>query len=580
MSSVPLPKTAPLAPATRQRAVTLPAERLIAMGLSPALARIYASRICDESELDLSLAQLPPPLGLSGIDCAAARLARAVQRDERILISGDYDCDGATATAVLVAALGALGAKTVSYVIPDRVRMGYGLTCALVDEAAAFKPDLLITVDSGISSFEGVARATELGWDVIVTDHHLPGVRLPEAYAIVNPNLPGERFPSRNLAGVGVAFYLALATRAGLRESGTPPETESFSALLDLVALGTVADVVALDHTNRILVEAGLRRIRAGKARPGIAALIEAGGRDARTLTSQDIAFGLGPLVNAAGRLADMRLGIECLLERDTERARGLARQLAAINTERREIERTMREEASVLADAKIAALGSVPDALCLYDSSWHEGVVGLVAGRVKERLHRPVIAFARGASGLLKGSARSIPGVHVRDALALVDARHPGLIDKFGGHAMAAGLGITESALPAFEAAFAESVGALALPSAFSPITETDGALAVDEITMETADALAQAGPWGQGFPEPLFDGEFEVAEIRYMGGRHARLTLRASGKLVRAQAVAFHIEQGGFSPRPGKQRLLYRLRPAQWNGERYAQMVIEAAC
>ncbi|MFP5306249.1 MAG: single-stranded-DNA-specific exonuclease RecJ [Gammaproteobacteria bacterium] len=503
--------------------------------LHPVLRRVYAARGVGQAELALDLGALLPPADLLGIDAAAARVADAIGRRETIVIAGDYDADGATGTAVAVLGLRALGAADVHYVVPDRFRMGYGLSPALAEAAAATGASLLVTVDNGIASVAGVARARQLGMSVVVTDHHLPGSELPDADAIVNPNQPGCRFASKALAGVGAVFYLLLALRAELRRRGAFAQRAepNLAELLDLVAIGMVADVVRLDHNNRILVEQGLRRIRAGRTRPGVAALLRCAGRDAQRLGSLDLGFALAPRINAAGRLDDMRAGIECLLAADAEQAAPLASALDRFNRERRQIQEQMQ----------LDALDRVDDAgvvgLSLFDPAWHEGVVGLVASKLKELRHRPVIAFARGQQGgELKGSGRSIPGLHLRDVLAAIDARHPGLIRRFGGHAMAAGLSLDEARLAEFGAAFDAECAAQLDEVALQRVMETDGPLEGPELHLDTARALEHAGPWGQGFAEPLFEGVFDIADARTMGadGEHVRYRLRHEGGIVGA--------------------------------------------
>lgn len=519
--------------------------------LHPVLRRAYASRgLTAAADLPLELRALLPPAGLTGIDAAGELLMAAILAQKRIVIAGDYDADGATATAVAVLGLRALGAAHVDYVVPNRFTMGYGLSPALTEMALAKGAGLLVTVDNGIASLAGVAAANAAGLPVLITDHHLAGDELPAAAAIVNPNQPGCAFASKHLAGVGVMFYVLLALRARLRTTGYFAERPepNLAELLDLVALGTVADVVKLDHNNRILVAQGLARIRAGRARPGLQALLQAAGRVQMHINSGDLGFVLGPRLNAAGRLEDMTVGIECLLAPTAETARALAGQLDSLNRERRDIETQMRDEALELA-ASNSDVG-----VCLFDSGWHEGVVGLVASRVKDRLHRPVIAFARATEeGVLKGSGRSIKGLHLRDAMAAVDARHPGLIVRFGGHAMAAGLTLPETALADFSAAFDAECRARLDADALEEVLETDGELDDTELHLETAHALEQAGPWGQGFPEPRFEGHFEVIETRALGadGRHIKYRLRLPGG-GQVEAMDFNgaerlVERGG---------------------------------
>ncbi|HET8882032.1 MAG TPA: single-stranded-DNA-specific exonuclease RecJ [Solimonas sp.] len=492
--------------------------------LHPVLRRVYAMRGLTAAELELDAAHLLPPAGLRGIDAAAARVSEAIANGEGIVIAGDYDADGATGVAVAIVGLRALGAARVVYVVPDRFRMGYGLSPALAELAAQTGASLLITVDSGIASHAGVAHAKSLGLSVIVTDHHLAAAELPDADAIVNPNQPDCAFASKHLAGVGVMFYLLLAVRARLRGGGrfAARSEPNLAGLLDLVAIGTVADVVKLDYNNRILVSQGLARIRAGRARPGVQALLQVAGRDPARLTASDLGFVLGPRINAAGRLDDIRTGIECLLASDAETALVLAQQLDRFNRERREIEAQMRDEALLLVEDSDAT------GVCMFQEDWHEGVVGLVASKVKDRLHRPAIAFARAQeNGVLKGSGRSIAGLHLRDALVLVDTRHPGLLQRYGGHAMAAGMTIAESDYERFAQAFDAVCGELLDDDALARIVHTDGELGDDELSLETAHVLESAGPWGQGFAEPLFEGRFRILDYRVLKERHVKYRL-----------------------------------------------------
>nr|WP_241695968.1 single-stranded-DNA-specific exonuclease RecJ [Solimonas terrae] len=497
--------------------------------MHPVVRRLYAARAVTAEQLQLEAARLQAPTTLRGIDNAAALLADAIADGRGIVIAGDYDCDGATGTAIAILGLRALGAREVHYVVPDRFRMGYGLSPGLAELAAQTGATLLVTVDNGIASVDGVARARELGLQVLVTDHHLPGHALPAADAIVNPNQPGCTFVSKNLAGVGVMFYVLLATRALLRARGAFDGGPNLAELLDLVAIGTVADVVRLDYNNRILVSQGLARIRAGRARPGVQALLQVAGRDPAQLTASDLGFVLGPRINAAGRLDDIRTGIDCLLATDFETALSLARRLDQFNRERREIEAQMRDEALVLVEDSDAA------GVCLFDDGWHEGVVGLVASKVKDRLHRPTIAFARAQDGgLLKGSGRSIPGLHLRDALVLLDARTPGLLHRYGGHAMAAGMTIAESDYETFAQAFDAVCMELLDDDTLARIVHTDGELGESELSLETAHALERAGPWGQGFAEPLFEGRFRILDYRVLKDRHVKYRLaHSSGAL-----------------------------------------------
>jgi single-stranded-DNA-specific exonuclease len=491
--------------------------------LHPVLRRVYAARgIASDAELDLSLERMLPVGSLEGLDAATGLLA-AHRAAGRVLVVGDFDADGATSTALLIRALRALRFAHVDFLVPNRFRFGYGLTPEIVALAATRAPSLIVTVDNGVSSVAGVEAAREIGIPVLVTDHHLPGRVLPRAAVIVNPNLPGSRFASPALAGVGVAFYLVAALGKALGET-------SFRAAdyLDLVALGTVADMVPLDRNNRILVSQGIKRIRAGRCVAGILALLESAGRNRQLLSAADLGFAVAPRLNAAGRLTDMSVGIACLLADDLAEAQRLAGLLAQLNDERREIEQRMQLEAVGLAedlreDEAVESLG-----ICLFDENWHQGVVGLVAGRIKDRLHRPVIAFARAEDGSLRGSARSVPGINIRDALDSVAALQPELIDKFGGHAMAAGLSLSESNLPAFRLAFAAEIARRANRELLTGAIYSDGSLSAAELCIGTAEALRSAGPWGQGFPEPAFDGTFIVEETRIVGDKHMKMRLR----------------------------------------------------
>jgi len=569
-------------------------------GVHPLLARLLAARgVRTPDELDDGLGRLLPPDTMKGAADAGRLLADAVQQRLRVCVVADYDCDGATACAVALRGLAMLGAApgTLDCVVPDRAVHGYGLTPAIADLARTTfggrGPELLVTVDNGIASVEGVAHAQALGLRVLVTDHHLPAVdatgavTLPAADVIVNPNQPGCGFESKAIAGVGVMFYVLLATRAELRargafDAGAQPRLD---ALLDLVALGTVADVVRLDANNRRLVAQGLRRIRAGRMQPGVAALFAVAGRDARRAAAFDFGFALGPRINAAGRLADMTLGIECLRTDDLGRATDLARQLDQINRERREVEAGMRAQAEALVE-RLQALADEADtvddaapasppahaALALYDPGFHEGVVGIVAGRLKDRLHRPVFVFARGQDGRLKGSGRSIPGFHLRDALDLVAKRHPGVLLRFGGHAMAAGCTIEEAAFATFDAAF-QAVAAEWLDAATLTRTlRTDGPLATEWFNAETA-AVLDAQVWGPGFEPPVFCDEVEVLQQRLVGEKHLKLRVRHAGQL--RDAIWF----GHAEPLPERTRLAYRLALDEWQGQQRVQMVVEGA-
>lgn len=549
-------------------------------GVHPLLARLFAGRgVRDPAELDDSLGQLLPPVQLHGATQAATLLADALAARRRIVIVADYDCDGATACAVALRGLALLGAApgTLGYVVPDRTVHGYGLTPAIVDLALRQRPDLLVTVDNGIASLEGVTYARSKGLQVLVTDHHLPAGRgsevvLPPADVIVNPNQPACGFASKSLAGVGVMFYVLLALRAELRARGAFAcgEQPRLDVLLDLVALGTVADVVRLDANNRRLVAQGLKRIRAGRMQPGVAALFEAAGRDPRRASTFDFGFALGPRINAAGRLADMTLGIECLTTDDDARARQLAQQLDAINRERRELESGMREQAEGRLEA-LMPQGDPPTALALYDADFHEGVVGIVAARLKDRLHRPTFVFARGQDGALKGSGRSIPGFHLRDALDLVSKREPGVLLRFGGHAMAAGCTIDRASFERFDAAL-RAVAAEWLDAAtLARRLATDGSLGAEHFDAATVRVLDEV-VWGQAFEPPLFCDEVEVVSQRIVGERHLKLAVRHGGVL--RDAIWFgHVES-----LPPRVRMAYRLSLDEFNGRERVQMVVEA--
>ncbi|MGF6778814.1 single-stranded-DNA-specific exonuclease RecJ [Paraburkholderia sp. GAS334] len=550
------------------------AEALIRHGLHPVLARLYASRgVCMPDEIETGLARLVPPAALKGCEDAAALLADSIEGKRRMLVVADYDCDGATACAVAVRGLRMFGAQ-IDYLVPNRFEYGYGLTPEIVALAAQRKPDLLITVDNGIASVDGVEAANALGIDVLVTDHHLPGDDLPAARAIVNPNQPGCTFPSKCIAGVGVMFYVLLALRAELRRRGAfgdaCPEPR-LDGLLDLVALGTVADVVKLDGNNRVLVAQGLQRIRKGKMQPGIAALFRAAARDARAASGFDLGFALGPRLNAAGRLSDMSLGIECLTTDDIGRAWELAQQLDTMNRERREIEAGMQQQA--LADlSAIDPTGATT--ITLFNETWHQGVIGIVAGRLKEKFHRPSFTFALAddSGTLVKGSGRSIPGFHLRDALDLISKREPGLISKFGGHAMAAGLTIATADVPRFTAAF-EAVGREWLnENALARVVETDGDLEDAYFTPQFVEMI-DAAVWGQGFPAPVFSGEFEVASQALVKDKHLKLQLLRGRQ--RFNAIWFnHTET-----LPARTTVAYRLSSDTWNGVSRVQLIVEHA-
>ncbi len=558
---------------TRITTRTAPARsawQLEQQGVHPLLARLYAARgVSDRKELDYDLKGLLPPLSLAHAGDAAVLLADAIEAEAQLLIIGDYDCDGATATAVGIRALRALGAQ-VDFLLPDRFKLGYGLSPAIVDLAAEQAPDLIITVDNGIASLDGVARAQALGIATLITDHHLPGDELPAADCIVNPNQPGCSFASKNLAGAGVLFYVMLALRAELRQRGyfhDRPEP-NFADLLDLVALGTVADVVKLDRNNRILVSQGLQRIRAGRLQPGLAARFKAAGRDPKRATTFDLGFTLGPRLNAAGRLADMRLGVECLITHDPARALNIAQELNALNVARREIEADMQAQALTLLEAM--DVNDAAPGVALFDASWHEGVVGILASRIKEKLHRPVFAFAPGEGGVIKGSGRSIPGLHLRDALDLMSKRAPDLLLRFGGHAMAAGTTLKAADFPRFQSLFAEVAGELLAPADLTRSLETDGPLETGYVNLETAHLL-QNEIWGQGFPAPLFVDDFDVEQQRILKEKHLKLQLRKGNQ--RFEAIQFN-----FSQQPeARTRAVFQVQINEYQGAESPQLRIE---
>ncbi|MBX3676532.1 MAG: single-stranded-DNA-specific exonuclease RecJ [Rhodocyclaceae bacterium] len=570
----PAPQGLPSAIVTR-RTPHAAQQRLEYEGVHPLLARLYAARgIARAAELDTALSALLDPSLLKGAAEAATLLADAIAAGRHLLIVADYDCDGATACAVGVRALRAFNAAcgfgaNVSFLVPNRFDYGYGLTPEVVRLAAAQKPDVIITVDNGIASVDGVAEAKRLGIATLITDHHLPGDALPDADCIVNPNQPGCGFPSKSIAGVGVMFYVMLALRAELRKrgafaSGAEP---NLAALLDLVALGTVADVVKLDRNNRILVAQGLARIRQGKMQPGLRALFRIAGREAERASTFDLGFALGPRLNAAGRLADMALGIECLVTNDLGRALNIAQQLDQLNRERRSIESDMQDQALVLLEGIEAAERA---SLTLYDPAWHQGVIGILASRVKDKLHRPVIAFARGNADELKGSGRSIRGLHLRDALDLVSKQAPGLLLRFGGHAAAAGLTLREESLSRFETLFEQTVRELIDPADLTRTIETDGPLEAGRMSLESA-RLLEGEIWGQGFPAPVFSDDFAVDSQRILNDRHLKLTLRKGA--ARFDAIRFNFAEGA----PDKVRAAYRLAVNEFNGVSSVQLVLE---
>ena len=540
-------------------------------GLHPVLARIYAARgIFETAQLDTSLSAMLPLDRLLNCATMGSLLADAIAADRRLLIVADYDADGATACAVGMLGLQGFGAK-VEYLVPNRFEFGYGLTPEIVRLAAARKPDILITVDNGIASAEGVEEARRLGIQVLITDHHLPGDQLPVAACIVNPNQHGCLFPSKHLAGVGVMFYVLAALRAELRSRGwfAQREEPNLAELLDLVALGTVADVVRLDDNNRMLVDQGLRRVRAGRARPGIEALFRVAARDPSRACTYDLGFVVAPRLNAAGRLTDMSVGIECLLTREAARAADLAQQLDALNRSRREIEAGMQDSALALLDTL-----NVSDSwtVCLHDASWHQGVIGILAARLRERFHRPAIAFADAGAGEAKGSGRSIAGLHLRDALDLITKRYPGLILRFGGHAAAAGLTVRAADVPAFAAAFEQTVRDLVEPADLDRLIETDGSLPPADIDLAFAEALSRP-VWGQGFREPAFCDEFGIAEQRVVGGKHLKLRLRTERPTRVFEAILF----GHTQPIPVRIRCVYRVQVNEYNSTRSVQLLVD---
>ncbi|WP_336851964.1 single-stranded-DNA-specific exonuclease RecJ [Pseudescherichia vulneris] len=551
--------------------------------LPPLLRRLYASRgVSSAGELERSVRGMLPWQQLSGIDKAVALLYRALQEELRIVVVGDFDADGATSTALSVLALRALGCGYVTCLVPNRFDDGYGLSPEVVDQAHARGAQMILTVDNGISSHAGVDRAHELGIPVLVTDHHLPGETLPDAEAIVNPNLRDCTFPSKSLAGVGVAFYLMLALRAHLREQGwfaTRGLAEpNLAELLDLVALGTVADVVPLDANNRILTWQGLSRIRAGKCRPGIKALLEIANRDAQKLAASDLGFALGPRLNAAGRLDDMSVGVALLLCDNVGEARVLASELDALNQTRKEIEQGMQAEALALCEKLERSSETLPGGLAMYHPEWHQGVVGILASRIKERFHRPVIAFAPAGDGLLKGSGRSIQGLHMRDALERLDTLYPGMMLKFGGHAMAAGLSLEASRFEEFQQRFGDLVTEWLDPALLQGEVVSDGPLSPAEMTLEVAEMLRDAGPWGQMFPEPLFDGRFRLLQQRIVGERHLKVMVEPVGGGPLLDGIAFNVDTTIWPDNGVREvSLAYKLDVNEFRGNRSVQLIID---
>lgn len=551
--------------------------------LHPLLARLYAARnISSTDQLECSLGRLHGVDRLKDIERAADLLYHCLEQQRRILIIADFDTDGATSCAVAVRALRMLGAHHVHFIVPNRFEYGYGLTPEIVAVAAEWRPDLIVTVDNGISSIDGVAAAKARGIQVLVTDHHLPGRQLPDADVIVNPNQNGDGFPSKHLAGVGVIFYVMLALRARLRQAGwferrAIPEP-NLAQLLDLVALGSVADLVPLDHNNRVLVSQGLARIRSGQCCAGIKALADVAGRQLERLTAADLGYAVAPRLNAAGRLEDMGLGIACLLADEDEAARTMAQALNRLNVERRQIELEMHAKAlASLDELRLTPDGEdIPAGVCLFDESWHQGVIGILASRIKERVNRPVIAFAAVSPDDLKGSARSVPGLHIRDVLEAVSAAAPSLLTRFGGHAMAAGLTIRRGDLDAFTAAFEEEVARRVSPTDLQGIVYSDGVLDPEHHTVEIAEMLRKAGPWGQDFPEPVFDSVFEVVKRRVVGERHLKLLLRLPGCSGLLDAIAFNTPSDEV-PQLRHVHMAYKLDVNDYRGQRSAQLLVE---
>ncbi|WP_241087403.1 single-stranded-DNA-specific exonuclease RecJ [Candidatus Vondammii sp. HM_W22] len=549
--------------------------------LHPVLRRIYALRgLTSSKELDMGLEQMLTPDNLGGTKEAAILLFSAIKEGKKIIIVADFDADGATSCALAIKALRAMGAQQVDYLVPNRFEYGYGLTPEIVEEALKRKPDLLVTVDNGISSIQGVKRAKAAGMQVLITDHHLPGRTLPDADVIVNPNNPGESFSSKNLAGVGVIFYLMVALRKLLRSEAwfkqKGIQEPNLAALLDLVALGTVADVVPLDHNNRILVYQGLQRIRSGHCCEGIKALFERSGRNLQRVVASDLGFAIGPRLNAAGRLDDMSIGIECLLTEDATVAFELARSLDELNRERRQIENEMRQQAVGDIETLIPD-GDLPFGLAIFREDWHQGVIGILAARIRERFHRPVIAFAPAEEGMIKGSARSIPGLHIRDALDAIATRYPELLEKFGGHAMAAGLSLRRTDFDAFKDQFDAQVRESIDAEGLNGVILSDGALDCRDLSFQLAELLRSSGPWGQGFPEPLFDGVFRIVSLRVVGERHLKMVLEPEDGGQRVDAIAFNQVENQSGNGNEKLHIAYRLDINEFRGTRKLQLIVE---
>lgn len=549
--------------------------------LHPVLQRIYHARgIQSNDQLEHNLEKLIPFQDLLDIDKAIACLSKALSEQQKFLVVGDFDADGATSSALAVRALKSFGAKHVDYLVPNRFAFGYGLTPELVQVAKGFNPGVIVTVDNGIANHAGVIAAKEHGIQVVITDHHLAGETLPPADAIVNPNQPNDKFPSKNVAGVGVIFYVMLALRRHLIDNGwfqqqNIPEP-NMSKLLDLVALGTVADVVPLDYNNRILVHHGLRRIRAGQCSAGISALLEISGRNQARIVASDLGFAVAPRLNAAGRLEDMSLGIECLLSENSTHAREMAQRLDQLNDERRVIEQDMQEQAFSVLKKLQPESENLPSGICLFDEEWHQGVIGILASRIKDRMHRPVIAFALASAHEIKGSCRSISGLHIRDVLAEISTLYPDLITKFGGHAMAAGLTIPRAKFEAFSKAFAEIVSARMNDEMLNNALISDGELQPQELTLSVAEILREAGPWGQSFPEPLFDGVFEILEQRLVGSKHLKMVLSNSSRTI--DAIAFNVDLNSWpNYRCSHVNIAYRMDVNEFRGKRNVQLIVE---
>ena len=551
--------------------------------LHPLLERIFLARgITSELELDRTLAKLPSPWLLSGMEEMVEHLLVAINEQQKICIVADFDADGATSCAVAIKGLQLLGAGQITFVVPNRFEYGYGLTPEIVELVKLQNPDVIITVDNGISSIDGVKAATDSGIKVLVTDHHLPGSNLPAATAIVNPNLLDDKFPNKSLAGVGVIFYVLLALRSRLRDINwfetNQVKEPNLAQLLDYVALGTVADVVALEQSNRILVYQGLLRIRTGRCHAGLTALVEVSGKNPQTITAADLGFSLGPRLNAAGRMDDMSLGIQCLLSDDPALAKDIALQLDELNNDRREVEAVMKHEAlTYLSEMKALDEHHLPAGVCLFDANWHQGVIGILASRIKDQVHRPVIAFAPAGKDLIKGSARSIPGVHIRDVLSDIAAAHPKLLSKFGGHAMAAGLSLKMHDYPPFALAFDEMVSKRLASVDLEQKILSDGELAEQEMTIEIADLLQNSATWGQEFPEPLFDGVFDVIQSRIVGQRHLKLVLRKPvGDLV-IDAIAFFVDRPEHWLGLRQIKAVYKLDINEFRGNRTVQFIVQ---